>query len=277
MSTIVGEIGLMAAENVSAIYERAAGVAVGPDQSIWEAISNGGWNTITTDPEVEVELRDILEVARTTGRYSSSTPLVPTLLAGRWFSIGPEALSRGATVTFRRSPEAVAPYWSSGTVILDGDGEPVTDDPDGGDSFALVAPLAILPASIRSVGGRPLAEARAAFLAVAVGCADAVIERAVDWVQTREQFGQTLNKFQAVRHHLANAHIAREQAWTTANAAVHELEDSARWARQGFTLARRAIELGIQVHGGIGFTAELGLQHYLNHVVQLDSFLGDFQ
>ncbi|WP_082763548.1 acyl-CoA dehydrogenase family protein [Frondihabitans sp. PAMC 28766] len=112
------------------------------------------------------------------------------------------------------------------------------------------------------------------FAAVAVGCADIVLTRSIDWARTREQFGQPIKGFQAVRHMLADAHIAREQAWTAAIAARHEAFRADVWAAQAFTLARRSIELGIQVHGGVGYTWEVGLQHHLDQVLELDSLFG---
>ncbi|ARJ07512.1 hypothetical protein GCM10010988_39580 [Cnuibacter physcomitrellae] len=275
MSTLVGEVGALVAENVSEVLESTAGSEPGVDRSTWQILAEGGWGTISADPENGMELRDVLEVARISGRHPCSTPLITTLLAGRWFEVDDDTLEDGVAVAFARGDQVVAPFWTEGLVVLDGSGSPVAVEPSAMESFSLVAPVAVLPASTSALGGDHLAEARAAFVAVAVGCADAVIARAIDWSQTREQFGQTIKGFQAVRHHLANAHIAREQAWTAAIAAAHDPERSGRWARQGFSLAREAIELGIQVHGGVGFTWEVGLQHFLDEVVQLDSILGE--
>lgn len=275
MSTLVGEVGELVAENVGDAFEQAAGTPAGPDAGVWSTLADGGWGAISADPENGMELRDLLEVARVTGRYAYSTPLVSTLLAGRWFSPDEEVLSTGAALAFARGDQVVAPYWTEGVVTLDGHGAAVETAPVSVDAFSLAAPVAVLDSNIAVVDGLRLAEARAVFLAVGVGCADEVIRRAIDWSQTREQFGQPIKGFQAVRHHLANAHIAREQAWTSAIAAAHDPERSGRWARQGFTLARSAIELGIQVHGGVGFTWEVGLQHHLDQVVQLDSILGE--
>jgi alkylation response protein AidB-like acyl-CoA dehydrogenase len=100
-----------------------------------------------------------------------------------------------------------------------------------------------------------------------------VAERSIAWARTREQFGRPIASFQAVRHHLADLHIAREQAWTAAIACAHEPGASAAWARQSCDLAATAIELGIQVHGGVGFTAEVGLHLFLDHVLQIRSLI----
>ncbi|WP_026932235.1 acyl-CoA dehydrogenase family protein [Glycomyces tenuis] len=274
MSTVVEEIGAVVAEHVVEIMRSGADAPPEPNARIWSVLAEGGWGAVSADPENGMELRDLLEVARASGRYAYSTPLVTTLLAGRWFDLEEQRLAGGLVTALRRGDQIVAPYYCEGVAVVDGTGAIVPADPSAVESFSLLAPVALLPESTAPIDGTELAEARAGFMAVAVGCADAVIERSVDWAQTREQFGQAIKGFQAVRHHLANAHIAREQAWTAAIAAAHEPERSARWARQGFSLARTAIELGIQVHGGVGYTWELGLQHYLAQVIELDAIFG---
>lgn len=274
MSTVVEEIGAVVAENVAEILRSDADAPPEPNARIWSALAEGGWAAASADPEVGMELRDLLEVARVTGRHAYSTPLVATLLAGRRFDLDEKTLSRGVVPALRRGGQVVAPYHCAGVALVDAAGAIVSAEPSTVERFSLLVPVAVLPEDTAPIDGAALAEARAAFTAVAVGCADAVIARSVDWVQTREQFGQAIKGFQAVRHHLANAHIAREQAWTAAIAAAHEPDRSHRWARQGFSLARTAIELGIQIHGGVGYTWELGLQHYLAQVIELDSILG---
>jgi hypothetical protein len=275
MSTVVEEVGMLVAENVNEILASAQDAPPAPNARLWSILAEGGWGAISADPENGMELRDIIEVARISGRYSYSTPIVSTLLAGRWFELDEETLAAGASLALRRRGEVIAPYYTAGFAVVDGAGTIVSASPVSVESFALLAPVATLPEGTEAIGGAQLAEARAAFVAVAVGCADAVIDRSVAWAQTREQFGQPIKGFQAVRHHLANAHIAREQAWTAAIAAAHEPDHSSRWARQGFSLARTAIELGIQVHGGVGYTYEVGLQHYLDQVIELDSILAE--
>lgn len=275
MSTVVEEVGTLAAENVRNILQGVTDAPPAPHAGLWSTLAEGGWGTISADPENGMELREILEVARITGRFPYSTPIVSTLLAGRWFDLDEETLDRGVVPALARGAEVVAPYYSPDSAVVDGSGALVQPEADAVRTFSLLSPLAMLPGGTQPLSGVELVEARAAYVAVAVGCADAVIDRSVAWAQTREQFGQPIKGFQAVRHHLANAHIAREQAWTSAIAAGHDPERSARWARQGFALARTAIELGIQVHGGVGYTWEVGLQHFLDQVIELDSILGN--
>jgi hypothetical protein len=277
MSSIVEEVGTLVAENVNEILESAVGSPAAPNAQIWASLAEGGWGSISADPDNAMQLRDILEVARVSGRFPFSTPIASTLLAGRWFELSEERLAAGVVPVLQRGHQLVAPFYSLGVTVIDGDGTQVEIDPSSVESFSLLTPVAVFPEGTTPVSGKQLAELRSVFVAIAVGCADAVITRSIEWSSTREQFGQPIRSFQAVRHHLANAHIAREQAWTAAIAAAHEPNKSASWARQGFALARTAIELGIQVHGGVGYTWEVGLQHYLNETIELEAALGQGQ
>ncbi|WP_369170133.1 acyl-CoA dehydrogenase family protein [Streptomyces sp. R28] len=116
----------------------------------------------------------------------------------------------------------------------------------------------------------------------AVGAADRVLERTVEYVGQREQFGRAIGSFQAVKHRLADVYVAvqaaRSAAYYTAWAATpprgagnratsHDAPADARQhiaappeARlalaQSLEALRTASAEGIQLHGGIGFTWE---------------------
>ncbi|WP_062645387.1 acyl-CoA dehydrogenase family protein [Streptomyces maremycinicus] len=111
----------------------------------------------------------------------------------------------------------------------------------------------------------------AAFLACeAVGAADRVLERTVEYLGRREQFGRVIGSFQAVQHRLADVYVriqaARSAAYYAAWAAGGPGDPGGsgppRERVGGLALAqalealRRAAAEGIQLHGGIGFTWE---------------------
>ncbi|MFF0735622.1 acyl-CoA dehydrogenase family protein [Streptomyces chartreusis] len=135
----------------------------------------------------------------------------------------------------------------------------------------------VLPA-LASVG-----DTAAAVLACeAVGAADRALERTVEYVGQREQFGRSIGSFQAVKHRLADAYVAvqaaRSAAYYAAWAATplrgagncatsHSgpaadeqpatAPPAARLAlAQALEALRTAAAEGIQLHGGIGFTWE---------------------
>lgn len=107
----------------------------------------------------------------------------------------------------------------------------------------------------------------AAFLACeAVGAADRVLERTVEYVKQREQFGRAIGSFQAVKHRLADVYVevqaARSAAYYAAWATVHGERVGGLALAQGLEALRAAAGEGIQLHGGIGFTWEHDVQLY---------------
>ncbi|MFC4506428.1 MULTISPECIES: acyl-CoA dehydrogenase family protein [Streptomyces] len=102
----------------------------------------------------------------------------------------------------------------------------------------------------------------AAFLACeAVGAAGRALERTVEYLGQREQFGRVVGSFQAVQHRLADVYVqvqaARSAAYYAAWAASGQGERVGGLAlAQALEALRRAAAEGIQLHGGIGFTWE---------------------
>ncbi|MGW6787971.1 acyl-CoA dehydrogenase family protein [Streptomyces chartreusis] len=124
-------------------------------------------------------------------------------------------------------------------------------------------------------------DAVAAVLACeAAGAADRALERTVEYVRQREQFGRAIGSFQAVKHRLADVYVAVEAARSAAyyaawaatpprgagNCATSHGEPAAdkepgppaaRLAlAQALEALRTAAAEAIQLHGGIGFTWE---------------------
>ncbi|MBA9046442.1 MULTISPECIES: acyl-CoA dehydrogenase family protein [Streptomyces] len=107
--------------------------------------------------------------------------------------------------------------------------------------------------------GDPVA---AVLAAEAVGAADRVLERTVEYVGQREQFGRPVGSFQAVKHRLAEVYVgvqaarsaAYYAAWVTAGGAGEGFGGPA--LAQALEALRAAAAEGIQLHGGIGFTWE---------------------
>ncbi|UFR03905.1 acyl-CoA/acyl-ACP dehydrogenase [Streptomyces sp. Go40/10] len=100
----------------------------------------------------------------------------------------------------------------------------------------------------------------AVLAAEAVGAADRILERTVEYAGQREQFGRPIGSFQAVKHRLADVYVevqaARSAAYYAAWAAGRGQRAGALALAQGLQALRRAAGDGIQLHGGIGFTWE---------------------
>ncbi|MFF3319418.1 acyl-CoA dehydrogenase family protein [Streptomyces sp. NPDC003035] len=98
--------------------------------------------------------------------------------------------------------------------------------------------------------------AAAALAAEAVGTAQAALDRTVEYVGSREQFGRPIGSFQAVKHRLADLYVQVEAARSLAYAAAREPATGALALAAALEALREVAGETIQLHGGIGFTWE---------------------
>jgi len=110
-----------------------------------------------------------------------------------------------------------------------------------------------------------------------VGAVTAMLDLAVAHARDRVQFGQPIGAFQAVRHRLADAYVAREGALAALDI-CWETDDEELAAMLAKSLAGRAARIAAtqcqQVLAGIGFTAEHPFHRYLARALVLDQLLG---
>jgi alkylation response protein AidB-like acyl-CoA dehydrogenase len=129
---------------------------------------------------------------------------------------------------------------------------------------------------------RALAEARIAYAHEAIGAMDTALRTTASYLKTRKQFGVTLNKFQALTFRAADMYVSLELArsialWASmvqdAGGDVVQAADRARLqvSRAGRHIGKEAIQL----HGGIGVTAEYSIGHYTSRLTAIDHLLGD--
>jgi len=117
--------------------------------------------------------------------------------------------------------------------------------------------------------------------AILAGVAEGARDLSVDYAKVREQFGQPIGAFQAVKHMCADMAVRCEAAWSLAVFAALALADERPDAEFQILSARVVAEDAavrnaartIQVHGGIGFTAECDAQLFLKRA-RLWSALG---
>jgi alkylation response protein AidB-like acyl-CoA dehydrogenase len=122
------------------------------------------------------------------------------------------------------------------------------------------------------------AHLRAALLIAAylVGVAQAATAMAVAYAGTREQFGQPIGAFQAIKHACADmatrAAAAEAQCFHAAVTFGHGLDDAAETAATLMLASRAANEnarANIQIHGGVGFTAECDAHLFLKMAITM--------
>jgi alkylation response protein AidB-like acyl-CoA dehydrogenase len=129
---------------------------------------------------------------------------------------------------------------------------------------------------------RVQAEARIAYGHEAVGAMATALTTTAEYLKTRKQFGITLNKFQALTFRAADMYVSLELARSTAlwasmvQEAGGDVVRAADRARLQTSRASRHIgKDAIQLHGGIGMTAEYKVGHYTSRLTAIDHVLGD--
>ncbi|AUH67176.1 MULTISPECIES: acyl-CoA dehydrogenase family protein [Gordonia] len=147
------------------------------------------------------------------------------------------------------------------------DGAPATRL-GSGDATAVIAEVEVL--------------AQTALCAEAVGAMRASLEMTTGYLKTRKQFGVPLATFQALTHRAADMYVSLELATSLsvyATAALAEGRvDPVIASRAKLQICRSGRHIGqesIQMHGGIGMTAEYPVAHYVSRLTAIGHTLGD--
>ena len=129
---------------------------------------------------------------------------------------------------------------------------------------------------------KALARARVAYGHEALGAMETALTTTAEYLRTRKQFNVTLNKFQALTFRAADMYVSLELArstvmWATlvvdADGDVVTAADRVRL--QTSRASRHIGKEAIQLHGGIGVTAEYKVGHYTSRLTAIDHLLGD--
>ncbi len=115
-----------------------------------------------------------------------------------------------------------------------------------------------------------------------IGAGQALLDRAVDYAKQRSQFGRPIGSYQAVKHKLADVHIALELARPLVYGAALSLAEDSPFAARDVSAAKvaankaayLAARSSLQTHGAIGFTAEYDLSLWILKVRALTSAWG---
>ena len=122
----------------------------------------------------------------------------------------------------------------------------------------------------------------AALSAVIVGAMEKIVEMAAEYAKIREQFGQPIGRFQAIKHRIVDMKTDLETARSLAYYANWALESHAPDRVQAIACARifatdaftRISADNIQIHGGIGFTEEMDCQLFVKRARFYENYLG---
>jgi alkylation response protein AidB-like acyl-CoA dehydrogenase len=105
-----------------------------------------------------------------------------------------------------------------------------------------------------------------------------------DYLKTRKQFGVTLNKFQALTQRSADMYVSLELARSMSLYAAMSIADgnldpviASRAKLQIGRSGRHIAQESIQLHGGIGMTAEYPVGHYAARLTAIEHTLGSTQ
>jgi Acyl-CoA dehydrogenase, C-terminal domain len=260
---------------------------------LWRDLSEGGWlelgNEIGADNVTGTDLRDLLEIGMLWGRYLVPLPFIETMLLRRWSpSISLKTEVRPAPVTYEivgGGLDAVIPHGGRFEVVAQVDrvagatilqaGSIRPDVP--ADMFAPSLPVQVVAVASSNDSGHlgfstEFTESIALLAAEAAGAAQELLQRTIRYAVDRVAFGRPVGQFQAVKHLLANMHRDAELALSGsvwAGTGSNPLAAAVAATRA----ARRVGSTSVQVHGGIGFTWELGLHYYIRHILAIDSLL----
>ncbi|MEO8157344.1 MAG: acyl-CoA dehydrogenase family protein [Betaproteobacteria bacterium] len=129
-----------------------------------------------------------------------------------------------------------------------------------------------------------LDRAMAALCAEAVGIMDALHAATVEYLKTRQQFGQPIGRFQALQHRAVDMLVQIEQARSMALLAASKVDSADVTERRRTVAAAKEMagragrfvgQQAIQLHGGMGMTDELNVSHYFKRLTAIDVLFGN--
>jgi alkylation response protein AidB-like acyl-CoA dehydrogenase len=124
---------------------------------------------------------------------------------------------------------------------------------------------------------------RGAVASEMVGLSEEVFSRTVNYLKERKQFGKAIGEFQALQHRAAQLYIDIEITRAAVLKALQTLDGSfdhaanavaVAKARAG-TTATRAVQEGVQMHGGMGMTDQFDIGFFMKRARVCEELFGD--
>ncbi|MBL5974724.1 MAG: acyl-CoA dehydrogenase [Candidatus Leucobacter sulfamidivorax] len=281
IQTAANELGELAAEAIGELLEKTIGtqnISTYAEQGVpleWDLLAEGGWDLLGVVDEGEgASLRDLVEVAQVWGSRLVPLPYLETVIAKRHSSAAQEWEGPVTIALPSATLAADSGYLPFGTMpgigVATGLGSGVDEivAAPSGTAHRLDLAARGIEAPMRTALSSEVAREVAVISAASsVGAARRLLDLGVEFAKEREQFGRPIGSFQAVKHHLADAMIAVEEADTTVIWGSLMPDEAMRGTEFAISRCIDAAEIVLQVHGGLGFTWELGLHFYLRHML----------
>lgn len=130
---------------------------------------------------------------------------------------------------------------------------------------------------------RVVDEAVTALCAEAVGAMERANEITLEYLKTREQFGQKIGKFQALQHRMVDLFMEAELSRSIMIGATLKLHEGTDDAKEMISAAKTRIgkagkfvgTQGVQLHGGMGMTQEYPVGHYYRRLLAIETMFGN--
>jgi alkylation response protein AidB-like acyl-CoA dehydrogenase len=151
------------------------------------------------------------------------------------------------------------------------------------DTVQVAQPPEPLPGGDAALTAWLRAAGHALVAADSFGGSQRALEQSVAYAKTRQQWGQVIGLFQAVKHQLADLALLIEPGRGLFWYAAYALDEALPGAVGAASLAKahltdvyvQAVRDAIELHGGIGYTWECDLHVYLKRALLNREFLGD--
>ncbi|GGK81049.1 acyl-CoA dehydrogenase family protein [Haloarcula sebkhae] len=113
-------------------------------------------------------------------------------------------------------------------------------------------------------------ETRTGVAAQGVGIARGAAERALEYAQDREQFGQSISEFQAIQHKLAEMfteieaarQLTHKSAWSVDNDADKLTQLASMAKEKASRVAVETADEAVQIHGGAGYVNDFDVERF---------------
>lgn len=286
----------LGAANVPAAVRAWADGDTAPGRKVWNQLTELGVTALLVAEKydgIDAHPVDLVVAVERLGYWAVPGPVTESIAVAPILLTDDErsgALAAGESIATVALPPQV-PYAVNADfadlVLLAEDGQ--VADADAGTAHDSVDPARKLFEVTASGTARPADTARAyefgvlATAAQLIGAGQAMLDQSVGYAKQRTQFGRVIGSYQAIKHKLADVHIALELARPLVYGAALSLADrSADTARDvsaakvaAADAALLAARSSLQTHGAIGFTQEHDLSLLLLKVQALRSAFGD--